>query len=257
MSFRNSVIIVASPRPRVGKTLLARLLVDYYAQEGRPVKAFDLNAGDGTLAQFLPDQVTSSEIANVQGQMALFDLLVTADDTVKIVDVGHDAYEFVFLVGSSHRFCRRSAPARHRAGYPVHDFARPRHRRRLPYSARPLSHARLCRRCTTKCWDPARCATNFRRPAAARRWCGMPALAPGLRKYVERPPFSFSGPQLANARNIPIDSHIELQRWLRRIFLEFRELDLRVLLADLQSSIRLDQGLYFYPSRCLLVEFIQ
>ncbi len=40
MSFRNSVTIVASPRPRVGKTLLARLLTDFHharrPRGGRP-----------------------------------------------------------------------------------------------------------------------------------------------------------------------------------------------------------------------------
>jgi hypothetical protein len=39
--------------------------------------------------------------------------------------------------------------------------------------------------------------------------------------------------------HMPPDAHDELQRWLRRVYLEFRELDLRILLADLQSSIRL------------------
>ena len=67
----------------------------------------------------------------------------------------------------------------------------------------------------------------------------FPVLAPGLRRYIEKPPFSFSDSRLANAKDIPIDVHIELQRWLRKIYLEFRELDLRILLADLQSSIRL------------------
>jgi len=61
MSFRNSVTIVASPRPRVGKTLLARLLTAFHLQEGRSVAAFDLNTGEGTLAQFLPEHVTRSE----------------------------------------------------------------------------------------------------------------------------------------------------------------------------------------------------
>jgi hypothetical protein len=65
----------------------------------------------------------------------------------------------------------------------------------------------------------------------------MPALTPGLRKYIERPPFSFSDASLANAPNVPLDAHIELQRWLRKTHLEFRELDLRILLADLQSSM--------------------
>jgi hypothetical protein len=31
---------------------------------------------------------------------------------------------------------------------------------------------------------------------------------------------------------------LELQRWMRRIFVEFRELDLRILLADLQQRLR-------------------
>ena len=65
-------------------------------------------------------------------------------------------------------------------------------------------------------------------------------LAPGLRKYIDKPPFSFSDLRLANAKDIPLNVHIELQRWLRKIYLEFRELDLRILLADLQSTIRLE-----------------
>ena len=67
----------------------------------------------------------------------------------------------------------------------------------------------------------------------------LPALAPGLRRYVETPPFSFADSNMSNVVGIPLDAHIELQRWLRRIYLEFRELDLRILLADLQSSIQL------------------
>jgi hypothetical protein len=42
---------------------------------------------------------------------------------------------------------------------------------------------------------------------------------------------------MGNAAAIPLSAHTELQRWLRRIYLEFRELDLRILLADLQASI--------------------
>jgi hypothetical protein len=67
----------------------------------------------------------------------------------------------------------------------------------------------------------------------------LPVLAPGLRRYIDKPPFSFANSNMGNAVGIPLDSHIELQRWLRRIYLEFRELDLRILLADLQSSIRI------------------
>jgi hypothetical protein len=66
----------------------------------------------------------------------------------------------------------------------------------------------------------------------------LPVLALGLRRYIEMPPFSFADSNMGNAVGIPLNAHIELQRWLRRIYLEFRELDLRILLADLQASIR-------------------
>jgi hypothetical protein len=70
----------------------------------------------------------------------------------------------------------------------------------------------------------------------------MPALAPGLRRYIETPPFSFAELQTGESTRIPSDSQSELQRWLRRIYLEFRELDLRILLADLRSSIQFGSG---------------
>jgi hypothetical protein len=35
--------MVASPRPGVGKTLLARLLMEYFLDKGRPPVGFDLN----------------------------------------------------------------------------------------------------------------------------------------------------------------------------------------------------------------------
>jgi hypothetical protein len=58
-SLRSSVTIIASPRPRVGKTLLARLLVDFHRHEGHPVAGYDLNTGEGTLTQFLREHGAS------------------------------------------------------------------------------------------------------------------------------------------------------------------------------------------------------
>jgi hypothetical protein len=239
MSFRNSVIIVASPRPRIGKTLLARLLVDYYTQEKREVKAFDLTGGEDSLARFLPKQVTVSDIDGVSGQMSLFDLLVTADDVVKIVDVGHETYETFFSIAYRIGFADE---ARKRGIAPVILF--------IMSPDRPSSDAyrqmgeRFRRATLSPVHNEILGQSQYREKyppsglgAAMMR---LPALAPGLRKYVEQPPFSFADTQLANARNIPLDVHIELQRWLRKVHLEFRELDLRVLLADLQSSIHFD-----------------
>jgi hypothetical protein len=102
MLFRNCVIVVASRRPRVGKTLMARLLTDFYLQEGRSVAAFDLNASNGTLAQFLPEHVTRSAIDDLKGQMAVFDHLIAGDGITKIVDLGHTSFELFFRL--AHQF---------------------------------------------------------------------------------------------------------------------------------------------------------
>lgn len=238
MTFRNSVTIVASPRPRVGKTLLARLLMDFNLHEGRPVAGFDLNTGEGTLAQFVPEHTTASEIVDIQGQMALFDRLIADDGATKIVDLGAQSFESFFALASQIGFAEE---ARRRGIAPAILFTiTPDHtsveayrglRSRLPQATLVPVHNELL--------GPAQYRDKFPASGSSAALLRFPALAPGLRRYIEKPPFSFADARLANAKGIPLEVHIELQRWLRKIYLEFRELDLRILLADLQSSIRI------------------
>jgi hypothetical protein len=235
MPFRNSVSIVASPRSRVGKTLLARLLAEFHRQEGRAVEAFDLNAGGGTLAQFLPELTTVSEIADVKGQIALFDRLVAEDGAGKIVDLGHQSFEAFFGLAHQIGFMEE---AQRRAIAPAILFlmtpdatsveAYRGLRRRFPEALLAPVHNEI--------FGPAQHRDKYELRGAA--LTQLPALAPGLRKYIETPPFSFA--RLAESANIPLEAQAELQRWLRRVYREFRELDLRILLTDLQSAIRLE-----------------
>jgi hypothetical protein len=238
MSFRNSVTIVASPRPRVGKTLLARLLTDFNVHEGRAVAGFDLNSGEGTLAQFLPEHAAVADIANIQGQMALFDRLVADDGVAKVVDLGHETFETFFKVAKQIGFAEE---ARRRSIAPAILFvitpdntsveAYRSLRKRLPEATLTPVHNEIL--------GQGQHRDKYLMVGSGAAQIKLSALAPGLRRYIEKPPFSFLDSQLANAKDIPLDAHIELQRWLRKIYLEFRELDLRVLLAALQSSIRL------------------
>jgi len=238
MSFRHSVTIVASPRPRVGKTLLARLLTDFHIHEGHSVEAFDLNSGEGTLAQFLPEHTTVSEIADINGQMALFDRLVSDDDVTKIVDLSHESFESFFTVAKRIGFAEE---ARRRGIAPAVLFvmtpdqtsveAYSRLRNRIPQAALTPVHNEML--------GPAQHRDKYPTAGSGTMPVRFAVLMPGLRRYIDKPPFSFSESRLADAKGIPLDVHIELQRWLRKVYLEFRELDLRVLLADLQSSIRL------------------
>jgi hypothetical protein len=226
MSFRNSVTIVASPRPRVGKTLLARLVTDFHIHEGRAVAAFDLNEGAGTLAQFAPGHTARADISDIKGQMALFDRLVAGDDAAKIVDVGHEHFEEFFtqavrigLADEAHR--RGIVPS-------ILFFATPdrssiesyrRLRSRMPLAALTPAYNDLL--------GPPHHSDSY--PVAGHgEPLRVPVLAPALRRYVEQPPFSFADEQLANARNIPLDGHIELQRWLRKAYAELRELEMRI-----------------------------
>jgi hypothetical protein len=238
MSFRSSITIVASPRPRVGKTLLARLLTDFHQSEGRAVAAFDLNSGEHTLAQFLPERTAAASIRDINGQMALFDRLVADEDTTKVIDLGHESFETFFAVAQQIGFVEEAR--RRSIAVAILFFVTPDQtsveafrnlRARFAQATLAPVHNELL--------GPAQHRDKYSFPGSGSVIVHLPALAPGLRRHIDAPPFSFANSNMGNAVGIPLDGHVELQRWLRRINLEFRELDLRILLADLQSSFRL------------------
>ncbi len=236
MPFRNSVTIVASPRSRVGKTLLARLLADFHLQEGRAVEAFDLNSGGGTLAAFAPEHTTVSEIADIKGQMALFDRLIADDGVTKIVDLGHESFTAFFAIAGQIGFVeeahRRSiAPAILFVITPDATAVEAYRglRSRFPQALLAPVHNEI--------FGSAQHRDKYQLAGSGEVLVHLPLLAPGVRKYIETPPFSFADARARGERDIPLEVHVELQRWLRRVYREFRELDLRILLADLQSSI--------------------
>jgi hypothetical protein len=82
----------------------------------------------------------------------------------------------------------------------------------------------------------------------------VPALAPGLRRHIETPPFSFAGPQMADAVGITPSAQVELQRWLRRFYMVFRELDLRMCWPT-RSSIDLAPDPNYSGTEALLARF--
>jgi hypothetical protein len=241
MAFRSSITIVASPRPRVGKTLLARLLTDFHLHQGRLVAAFDLNAGERTLAQFLPEKTTTASVRNTSGQMALFDHLIAYEDITKVIDLGHESFDPFFSVAHQIDFIeearRRSIAVAILFTITPDQTSVDAYRGLRDHFARatlaPVHNELL---------GPGQHRDRYPLATGGPGVVRMPALAPGLRRYIERPPFSFADLRMGEAVAMPADTHSELQRWLRRIFLEFRELDLRILLADLRSSIQFGSG---------------
>ena len=237
MSFRNSITIVASPRPRVGRTLIARLLTDFHQSENRKVVAFDLNSGERTLTQFMPEQTVAASVRDVNGQMALFDRLVTGDDTTKIIDLGHESFESFFTLAQQIDFIEE---ARQRAiAVAILFMVTPDQTSVTAYrSLRDRFPRAMLVPLHNEMLGSAQHRDKYPIAGSGALTVKLPALAPGLRKLIDSPPFSFADSNMGNATGVPLDAHIELQRWLRRIYLEFRELDLRLLLADLSSSIR-------------------
>ena len=57
----------------LGKTLIARLLLDFLRLTGRPLVGYDLDPREPTFAACYPNLVWPVDIADTRGQMALFD----------------------------------------------------------------------------------------------------------------------------------------------------------------------------------------
>jgi hypothetical protein len=235
MSFRTSITIVASPRPRVGKTLLARVVSDFHHHEGHPVAAYDLNAGDETLADFLPWTTLVSSINDIRGEMAVFDALVAGDDVHRVVDIGHTSFANFFDLAERIGF----ADEAHARGIvplvlylltPDRTSVEAFHglRRRMPGVTLVPVHNEIFG------------ATQHRDRyalAADDTVVRLPLLAAGLRRYVEAPPFSFADE--LPPQGMPPHAFDELQRWVRKMHVQFRQLYLRGLLADLRSALSL------------------
>jgi hypothetical protein len=104
--------VVCSPRRCIGKTLVSRLLTEFYVVDYRPVAAFDLADEGPKLVDYLPDTTSIVDIGDIRGQMAFFDQLITDTHHAKIVDLGHRAFKNFFAIAREIRFfeeaCQRS-----------------------------------------------------------------------------------------------------------------------------------------------------
>jgi len=82
-----TVIIVGADKGGVGKTTVARTLLDYFADHQVPARAFDTEAPKGTLKRFHPDATDIVDINLVADQMKIFDTLNSTEAPVTVIDV--------------------------------------------------------------------------------------------------------------------------------------------------------------------------
>src|SRR5271154_6719270 len=103
------VYIVCSPRPLVGKTLVARLLSEFLLLKSGEVTAFDVNLKEPSLLEYLPDITETAEVDNTFGKMALMDRVIVDDGVSKVIDLGFHAFDEFFKMTEEIGFLKEAA----------------------------------------------------------------------------------------------------------------------------------------------------
>jgi len=82
-----TVILVGADKGGVGKTTVARTLLDYFTAHHVSTRAFDSESPKGTLKRFHGDSTEIVDINSVSDQMQIIDTLSSTDASVTIIDV--------------------------------------------------------------------------------------------------------------------------------------------------------------------------
>lgn len=223
------IYIVASPQPRVGKTLIARLLLEFYRANRRPLVGYDLSPREPALAERFPELVWPLDITETRGQMQLFDRLIAESASTKIVDLGYSAYERFFAVMQEIGF---APEARRRGIEPIVLFVAD------PSPATMRSYAELRQRSAAtlvpvhnESVSVMFAKEDFPATRAACPMLRIPRLSPLVRGVISRPNFSFNAYMAARA-----SGPTEIHQWIGRVFAEFRDFELRLLLGKLGTA---------------------
>src|SRR6201984_2189730 len=102
------VYIICSPRPQVGKTLVARLLSEFLLLKNGRVTSFDINLKEPSLLDFLPDITETADIIDTFGKMALMDRVILNDGMAKVIDLGFHAFDEFFKMSEEIGFLKEA-----------------------------------------------------------------------------------------------------------------------------------------------------
>ena len=214
------VYIVCSPRPLVGKTLVARLLSEFLLLRNDEVTAFDVNLKEPSLLDFLPKITETAEIDDTVGKMALMDRLIVHDGAPKVIDLGFHAFDEFFKMTEEIGFMKEAV---RRSIAPIILFVADTDRvsaRSYPTLERQIPPRSLVT------VDNEYVVRGELPPAFAQgKMLNISALPNFLKTYVDRLSFSFTD-YLRHER----DSSTELHQWIRRNYMSFRELELSMIL---------------------------
>ena len=215
---RTPVYIVCSPRPFVGKTLIARVLTEYLLLQRGSVLAFDINVKEPSLLDYLPRVTETAQVDDTFGKMALMDRLILNDGLAKVIDLGFHAFDEFFDTFAEIGFIKEAV---RRQVAPVVLFLADTDRN----SARAYDHLQ-------DIVPPRQLITIDNEhillgelPAVYRhgRVMRIRGLPPFLKTYIDRVNFSFTG----YLRTEP-DASTELNQWIRTNYTTFRALELEL-----------------------------
>ena len=82
-----AVVLIGADKGGVGKTTVARTLLDYFADRRVTARAFDTEIPKGTLKRFHTDETDIVDINHVPDQMRIFDTVNSTDASVSLIDV--------------------------------------------------------------------------------------------------------------------------------------------------------------------------
>lgn len=214
------VYIVASPRPQVGKTLVARLLSEFLLLKNGRVTAFDINLKEPSLLDFLPDVTETADIIDTYGKMALMDRVILNDGMAKVIDLGFHAFDEFFKMSEEIGFIKEAA---RRNVVPIVlfmadiDRVSVRGDEMLRQQMPPPQLITVDNEYVVRGELPDTMHGG--------RIMRIPALPTFLKTYIDRLTFSFTD-YLRQEK----DSSTELHQWIRRNYFHFRELELSLVL---------------------------
>jgi hypothetical protein len=214
------VYIICSPRPLVGKTLIARLLSEFLLLKNGTVISFDINLKEPSLVEYLPRTTETADVIDTFGKMQLMDRLIVNDSVAKVIDLGFHAFDEFFKMTGEIGFMKEAV---RRGVAPVILFVAD------TYRASATGYSMLQQQIPANALiviDNEHVVRGELPRAMERgRVLRVSALPVFLKTYIDRLTFSFTG-YLRNEK----DSSTELHQWIRRNYTSFRELELSLIL---------------------------
>jgi hypothetical protein len=232
MSETSYAAIVTSVHARTGKTLLARVIADYFMLSYQIPVVFDTDAIERVLSGCFREHSFVIDLADVRGQMALFDGLVEPGPDSRVVDLSHLSFRRFFDLMRDTEFV---AEARHNGIEPIVFYVADRNPdsfqqghlllERFPDCAVVIVDNAHLRRATTS----TRFSLDYRAVEAHELHFHMPALDPVAASFVEDStiplgdflrapmPLNCAG---ADTGDIALDARASIRAWMVKLVRE-------------------------------------